>query len=90
MNELFKRNFEAVKAQGKITNKTTIREFELKLHEELWEVASARFMDKKADELGDLILTACSYLIAYGYDVENVLESMVEKNERRAQPINKL
>lgn len=89
MNELFKRNYEAVKAQGKITDFTTKREFELKLHEELWEVANTRYIEKKAEELGDLILTACSYLIAYGYDPEDIIERMVKKNEKRAQEINK-
>lgn len=89
MNELFKRNYDAVKAQGKITDHTSRRDFELKLHEELWEIVHAKFIDQKTDELGDLILTACSYLIAYGYDPEYIIQKTVEKNEKRAKEINK-
>ena len=82
---IFEQNYESVRQCGKINQDTTEREFELKLHEELWEVANAVNFNDKADELGDLILTCTSYLIHFGYDPESVIERMTEKNLKRLE-----
>ena len=82
---IFEKNYESVRKCGKINQDTTEREFELKLHEELWEVANAVNFDNKADELGDLMLTCASYLLHFGYKPEEVIERMTEKNIKRLE-----
>jgi phosphoribosyl-ATP pyrophosphohydrolase len=85
MENIFEKNYRLVKQLGKITDRTTKREFELKLHEELWEVATAETEEDKVLEIADLMLTCTSYLIHLGYQPDSIIEQAVNKNADRVE-----
>ena len=86
MTELQKRNYEAVKSRGLITDKTTDSDFMDKLDEEVMETYREHLRCNKEAlliELGDVINTCNNWLIFMGYDPENILQKVLNKNEKR-------
>ena len=85
MDAIFEKNYQLIKQLGKINDTTTKRDFELKLHEELWEVVTAETEEDKVMEIADLMLTCASYLIQLGYSPDSAIEKAVNKNAYRVQ-----
>lgn len=84
MNNIIKRNYDAVVERGLINDRTTDRQFLLKLEEEFIEVWTEDYMDERAYELIDVIIVCTNWLYHRGYDIEKLLIKCAEKNEKRA------
>ena len=72
---------------GKLIKDHTLRDFYMKLQEEIFEVMnSSMYADEMAEEIADVITVCISYLNAIGYDEEKRSEIFAKvnaKNEKR-------
>lgn len=86
MNELLKRNYQAIINRGLITDKTSIEDFYFKAKEELKEISQAIVLqdkDNEIEEWGDLMNVCSNALIFKGINPIEVLTKIAEKNEKR-------
>lgn len=86
MTGLQKRNYDAIKRRGLITDKTTDTDFMAKLEEEAMEVFKAYARCDNAnliEELGDVINVCQNWLIFLGKEPNAVLADIAKKNEAK-------
>jgi len=85
MKIITKLNYEVTKKRGLITEETSIREFVMKLEEEVQEFICAA-LHEKGDfnhELGDIILVCLNIAKHYDVDIEKQLLTNIFKNMKR-------
>lgn len=94
MLELLKRNYEATKIRGQITDKSTVTDFIKKIDEEVAELkASYKFFSDGSEDFDytecvDVMLVCSSLLLHFNiseyYGIETYIRVKVEYNENRA------
>lgn len=90
LNELIRRNLEATKRRGQITDKTTIMHFIKKIHEEHEELIESYINSSNLNpsfdpiEAVDVAITALTMLEHHGYDSAEIMKKKVEFNEKRS------
>lgn len=85
MKNIIELNYRVTRNRGLINNKTTDREFVMKLEEEVQEFVDA-FLHGDGDyghELADIILVCFNIAKHYGLDVEYQLLTNISKNISR-------
>ena len=88
MKNLIERNYQSIVDRGLITPTTSIREFWMKLEEEVQEFIEAESVKNRNEELADIILVCFNIAKHYNIDIEKELVNKIIKNELRAK--NKL
>lgn len=86
MKEIIDENYEATRNRGLITDKTNMKDFISKLHEELGEfeeAVSIGTIKQIKEELADIILVCLNTANHYGFDIEKELIIKTNKNKNR-------
>lgn len=92
MKDLITRSYNAIRKRGLITDETKNSEFIEKIMEELEEVHEATIIgtqENYIEELTDLATVCIMNIHHLGYDFEAEFEKVLQKNEQRANSINK-
>ena len=84
MKELIEANYKSIVGRGLITPTTSMREFWMKLEEEVQEFIGADTFDNAKEELADVILVCLNIAKHYSIDIEKELTKKIKKNEQRA------
>ena len=82
MKTIIEFNYQVTSQRGLINDNTTVREFVLKLEEEVKEFLDAALHDKGDfnHELADIILVCLNISRHYGIDIEQQLLNNISKN----------
>lgn len=87
MKALIDRNYKSIVDRGLITPKTTLKEFIMKLEEEVQEFIDAETPENFSEELADVILVCFNIANHYKIDIQKELIYKIYKNEERAKKI---
>ena len=87
MKELIERNYQSIVDRGLIIPNTTIRDFILKLNEEVDEFKDYYRKTTKIDpyEVADIILVCLNLSRHYNVDIEKILNEKIDLNFERSK-----
>lgn len=85
MKDIIEQNYKSIVTRGLIKPETTVKDFILKLEEEVQEFIDAvNFsLENEPEELADIILVCLNYARHYNIDIEQELKRKIEINKNR-------
>ena len=88
MNDLIERNYKATRKRGQITNKTTVKDFIVKLKEEIKELEDSFDEAENSYDCFEVVdcFLVCASMIRH-HDLFSAVEKKVLINERRASDV---
>ena len=83
LEEIQKRNYNATRKRGQITDETKDIDFCYKIREELKELVDSETLENEAEELADIALVCFAYAEHFNIDLLSEMEKKTIKNENR-------